>query len=84
MAKHRQLTIPVTLNLTPEQVEALLRQMTGADEEDWMNDPRILRVLAGRDRQVTDEIRAGKFATLAELQAQWNKRKTKAKKRPTS
>ena len=83
MPKHKDQTIPVTLRLTPDQVEALLHQVTGA-EEDWMDDPRILRMLAKRDCQVATEIRSGKFATLMELQARWTKRRAKAKKRPTS
>lgn len=83
MPKHKDQTIPVTLHLTPDQVEALLRQVTGA-EEDWMDDPRILRMLAERDRQVAVEIRSGQFATLTELQARWAKRRTKAKRRPMS
>jgi len=78
MPKHKEQTIPVTLHLTPEQVEALIRQVTGA-EEDWMDDPRILRMLVERDRQVAAELRAGKFATLTELQARWGKRRAKAK-----
>ena len=78
MSKHKEQMIPVTLHLTPEQVEALLRQVTGA-EEDWMDDPRILRTLAERDRQVAAELRAGKFATLTELQGRWRKRQAKAK-----
>jgi hypothetical protein len=78
MPKHKEQTIPVTLHLTPEQVEALIRQVTGA-EEDWMDDPRILRMLVERDRQVASELRAGKFATLTELQARWGKRRAKAK-----
>lgn len=78
MPKHKDQTIPVTLHLTPDQVEALLHQVTGA-EEDWMDDPRILRMLTERDRQVASELRAGKFATLAELQARWGKRRAKAK-----
>ncbi len=83
MPKHKAQTIPVTLHLTPDQVEALLHQVTGA-EEDWMDDPRILRMLAERDRQVAAEIRSGQFVTLTELQARWSKRRVKAKKRPTS
>lgn len=84
MPKHKEQTIPVTLHLMPEQVEALLRQVTGAAEEDWMDDPRILRMLAERDRHVTAELRADKFATLTELQTRWAKRRAKAKRRPTS
>ena len=84
MPKPKEQTIPITLHLTPEQVEALLRQVTGAEESDWMDDPRILRMLADRDRQVAAEIQAGQFATLAELQARWIKRRKKAKKQATS
>lgn len=84
MPKHKEQAIPVTLHLTPEQVEALLRQVTGATEEDWMDDPRILQMLAGRDRQVAAEIRSGQFATLTELQTRWPKRRAKAKKQPMS
>lgn len=79
MPKHKEQTIPVTLHLTAEQVEALLSQVMGATEEDWMEDPRILRMLVERDRQVASELRAGKFATLTELQARWGKRRAKAK-----
>ncbi|OGF55839.1 MAG: hypothetical protein A2Z21_00550 [Candidatus Fraserbacteria bacterium RBG_16_55_9] len=79
MSKHKAQTIPVTLHLTAEQVEALLSQVMGATEEDWMEDPRILRMLVERDRQVASELRAGKFATLTELQARWGKRRAKAK-----
>jgi hypothetical protein len=64
MPKHKEQTIPVTLHLTPEQVEALIRQVTGA-EEDWMDDPRILRMLVERDRQVASELRVGKVTMSA-------------------
>ncbi len=84
MHKHKEQIIPVTLYLTPEQVEALLRQVTGAEEQDWMDNPHILRMLAERDRQVAEEVRAGQVATLAELQARWAKRQKSAKKRATS
>lgn len=84
MPKHKEQTIPITLHLTSEQVEALLRQVTGAEESDWMDDPRILRLLADRDHQVAGEIQAGRVATLAELQARWAKRQKRAKKRATN
>ncbi|MFN4218188.1 MAG: hypothetical protein ACK4HB_02755 [Candidatus Bipolaricaulia bacterium] len=83
MPKHKEQTIAITLHLTPEQVEALLRQVTGAEEQDWMDDPRILRMLAERDRQVAEEIRAGHVATLTELQARWAKMQKRAKKQDT-
>jgi hypothetical protein len=84
MSKRKAQTIPVTLHLTAEQVEALLRQVMGAPERDWMDDPRILQMLAERDCQVAAELRAGKFATLTELQARWSKRRAKAQKQPTN
>ena len=86
MPKPKEQPITVTVRLTPEPVETLLRQVTGADEEDWMDDPRLLRMLAERDRHVAAEILAGQWTTLEELQHRWAKKKAqaKAKKRPTS
>ncbi|MCI2429414.1 hypothetical protein LM602_02050 [Candidatus Acetothermia bacterium] len=84
MPKHKAQTIPVTLHLTTEQVKALLRQVMGAPEKDWMDDPRILQMLAERDHQVAADLRAGKFATLTELQARWSKRRAKVQRQPTS
>lgn len=84
MPKHKEQAISITLHLTPKQVEALLRQVTGAEESDWMDDPRILRMLADRDRQVATELEAGQFATLTELQTRWAKRRKRPKKQSTN
>jgi len=51
MPKPTEPTITVTLRLTPEPVETVLRQVTGADEEDGMDDPRLWRLLGERDRR---------------------------------
>jgi hypothetical protein len=82
MSKQKEQLVPITLRLTPSQVEALLQQVMDV-ELDWMNDPQILRVLAKRDHEVAGEIRSGEFATLEELQSKWAKRQAKAKGRST-
>jgi hypothetical protein len=86
MPKPKEPTITVTLRLTPEPVETVLRQVTGADEADGLDDPRLWQMLGERDRQVAAEIRAGQWTTLEALQARWAKKKARAKaqKRPTS
>lgn len=82
MPKHKDQTIPVTLHLTKEQIEELLRQVT--KEQDWLDDPRILQMLTDRDRRVTTELQAGQIVTLAELQARWAKSQKRSRKRSTS
>jgi len=64
-------TIPVTLHLTKEQIKEI-REQLGKEletEKDWMDDPKILKMLAEREKKVAKEIKEGKFLTLKELQA---------------
>jgi len=86
MPKPTEPTLTVTVRLTPELVETVLRQVTGADEADGMDDPRLWRRLAGRDRHVAAEMLAGQWTTLEALQHRWAKKKARAKaqKLPTS
>jgi len=86
LPKPTEPTITVTVRLTPEPVETVLRQVTGADEEDWLDDPRLWQMLGEWDRHVAAEIWAGQWTTLEELQHRWARKKARAKaqKLPTS
>jgi len=69
MPEQKEKTIPVTIYLTPEQIQEAYRQLIeGEEKEDWINDPVILQMLAKRERKVAKEIKEGKFVTLPELQ----------------
>jgi hypothetical protein len=71
MAEQKEKMIPVTIYLTPEQIEEAYRQLVEREEEeDWLNDPVILRVLAKREKKVAREIKEGKFITLEDFQTQ--------------
>jgi hypothetical protein len=63
--------IPVTIYLTPEQIGEAYRQLVEREEqEDWINDPAILGVLANREKEVAREIKEGKFITREDFQNQ--------------
>lgn len=70
MAKQKEKTIPVTIYLTAEQIQEAYRQLIEREEqEDWINDPAILQMLAKRENKVAREIREGKFVTLEEFRS---------------
>lgn len=69
MAKQEEKMIPVTIYLTPTQIREAYQQLAeGEGEEDWINAPEILEMLAKREDEVAREIKEGKFITLGELQ----------------
>jgi len=69
MAKQKEKMIPVTVYLTSKQIREAYQQLAeGEGEEDWINDPQILEMLAKRENEVAREIKEGKFITLGELQ----------------
>ena len=69
MAKQEEKMIPLTIYLTPKQIREAYHQLVeGEEEEDWINAPEILEVLAKREGEVAREIKAGEFITLGELQ----------------
>ena len=69
MAKQEEKMIPVTIYLTPKQIRVAYRQFAEEEEEeDWINAPEILDMLAKRENEVAGEIKEGKFLTLKELQ----------------
>ncbi len=69
MPEKKEKTIPVTIYLTAEQIQEAYRQLIEKEEqEDWINDPAILQMLAKREKKVAKEIKEGKFVTLPELQ----------------
>ena len=69
MAKQKEKMIPVTVYLTSKQIREAYHQLAeGREEEDWINDPQILEMLAKRENEVAREIKEGKFITLGELQ----------------
>ena len=69
MAKQEEKMIPVTIYLTPKQIREAYQQLAeGEEEEDWINAPKILEMLAKREDEVAREIKEGKFITLGELQ----------------
>ena len=74
MPKQKEKMIPVTIYLTPEQIREAYRQLgEKEEEEDWINDPAILEMLAKRERKVAKEIKEGKFVTLKEFQDELSK-----------
>jgi hypothetical protein len=74
MAKQKEKTVPVTIYLTPEQIrEAYYRLAEREEEEDWINAPEILGMLAKREKKVAREIKEGKFVTLEEFQNKLSK-----------
>jgi hypothetical protein len=69
MAKQEEKMIPVTVCLTSKQIREAYHQLAEAEEEeDWINAPEILKMLAKREDEVAREIKEGKFITLGELQ----------------
>jgi hypothetical protein len=69
MAKQEEKMIPVTIYLTPKQIREAYHQLAEEEEEeDWINAPEILDMLAKRENEVAGEIKEGKFLTLKELQ----------------
>jgi len=69
MAKQEEKMIPVTIYLTPKQIREAYQQLAeGEGEEDWINAPEILEMLAKREDEVAREIKEGRFITLGELQ----------------
>jgi len=68
MAKQEEKMIPVTIYLTPKQIREAYHQLAEGEEEDWINAPEILDMLAKREDEVAREIKEGKFITLGELQ----------------
>ena len=68
MAKQEEKAIPVTIYLTPEQIREAYHQLVETEEEDWINAPEILDMLAKREDGVAREIKEGKFIRLRELQ----------------
>lgn len=69
MAKQEEKMIPVTIYLTPKQIREAYHQLVEEEEEeDWINAPEILEMLAKREDAVAWEIKEGKFITLGELQ----------------
>ena len=68
MPKQKEKMVPITIYLTPEQIREAYRQLVEREEEeDWINDPQILEMLAKRERKVAKEIKEGKFVTLKEF-----------------
>jgi len=71
MPEQKEKMIPVTIYLTPEQIGEAYRQLVEREEEeDWLNDPVILGVLAKREKKVAREIKEGRFITLEDFQTQ--------------
>jgi len=69
MAEQDERAIPVTIYLTPGQIQEAYRQLVESEaQEDWMDDPAVLQMLARRERKVAEEVREGRFVTLPELQ----------------
>jgi hypothetical protein len=69
MAKQEEKMIPVTIYLTPKQIREAYHQLAEEEEEeDWINAPEILDMLAKRENEVAGEIKEGRFLTLKELQ----------------
>ena len=74
MPKQKGKTIPVTIYLTPEQIQDAYRQLIeGEKQEDQIDDPVILRMLARREKKVAREIKEGKFVTLEEFRGKLSK-----------
>ena len=70
MSRQKEKEVPVTIYLTPEQIREAYRQLVekeGETEEDWINNPEILEMLAKREKKVAKEIKDGKFVTLEEF-----------------
>ncbi|MBI4744037.1 MAG: hypothetical protein HY776_04375 [Actinobacteria bacterium] len=60
-------TIPVTLHLTKEQIKEIGKQL-GIEleaEEDWMDDPKILKMVTDREKKVAKEIKEGRISPKA-------------------
>ncbi|OIP27425.1 MAG: hypothetical protein CO103_01160 [Chloroflexi bacterium CG_4_9_14_3_um_filter_45_9] len=74
MAKQEEKMIPVTIYLTPKQIREAYHQLVEEEkEEDWINAPEILEMLAKSEDAVAGEIKEGKFITLGELQTKLGK-----------
>ena len=47
-----------------------VKKENDTEEQDWMDDPVVLDLLAKREKQVAEEVRRGDFTTLEDLQAE--------------
>ena len=69
MPEQDERAIPVTIYLTPGQIREAYRELVESEvQEDWIDDPAVLQMLAKRERKVAKEVREGRFVTLPELQ----------------